>query len=544
MLDSSDQRIVSQLQALSRGLAAAVAVLGAMVLSGWVFGIPALKSVAPGLVSMKANAALCFLLLGLTLWHREKRGLATGLASFTFLIAASTLAEYAGGFNLGIDQLLFIDAGDALTSHLGRMSPIAAAAFAMVSLAQLLPCDRERCVKSGQSLLLVVVLLGFASLLGRLFSIGSMDSVWGFTHMAVHTAAGFAALAFSALLARPDAGWMDILTSRSIAGMMARRALPLAIGLPVLGNVLRALGERAGWLDHDTGVYLLVTTGSVTLMLGTIAGALAVRRLEGDRRRLDLELAKQKELDSLRRNFLSTVSHELRSPLGAITMFAELAEARLTGEPGGEDKAREYLAHINSNVERLSGFINDLLMLSQLENSKLVLDSRPVRLQDTVGELLAAYGKAGEVRGIRVVNGVSSDLPPARADAAHVGKALSHLISNALKFTPPGGEVSLASRLDERGRKIELRVSNTGQGLDQDDLGRLFQGFQQGSNVGARHSGTQGVGIGLHLVKALIEANGGEVRAESRLGKGTTFVLTLPLESADAATEASPAGAR
>src|SRR3989338_2255169 len=184
MQDAPDLRIVSQLQALSRGLAAAVAGLGALVLAGWVFDIPALKSVSPGLVSMKANTALCFLLLGLTLWHRERRKLATGLASFTFIVAASTLAEYAGGFNLGIDQLVFVDAGDALTSHPGRMSPIAAAAFALVSLSQMLPCEQERCVKTSQSMLLVVLLLGCASLLGRLFSISRLDSVWGFTHMA------------------------------------------------------------------------------------------------------------------------------------------------------------------------------------------------------------------------------------------------------------------------------------------------------------------------------------------------------------------------
>lgn len=529
MWDSSDQRIVSQLQALSRGLAAAVAGLGALVLAGWAFDIPALKSVAPGLVSMKANTALCFLLLGLALRLRERRRLAAGLASFTFLVAAATLAEYAGGFSLGLDQLLFVDAGDPLTSHPGRMSPITAAAFALVSLAQLLPCDRERCVRTGQSMLLVVVLLGIASLLGRLFSITSMDSVWGFTHMAVHTAAGFAALAVGALLARPDAGWMDILTSKSIAGAMARRALPLAIGLPLLGNVLRALGERAGWFDHDTSVYLLVTAGSATLMLGVIAGALVMRRLESERSRLDLELAKQKELDSLRRNFLSAVSHELRSPLGAIAMFAELADTQLSDDAAQEAKAREYLAHINSNVERLSGFINDLLTLSQLDSRKPVLDSRPVRLQDLIGDLLAAYGKAGEVRGIRIGNDVPADLPPVLADAPQVGKALSHLISNALKFTPAGGTVSLSSSLDERGGKVELRVSNTGEGLDEEALSRLFQGFQQGSNVNTRHSGTQGVGIGLHLVRAVIEANGGEVRAESRLEKGTTLILNLPL---------------
>lgn len=529
MLDSSDQRIVSQLQALSRGLAAAVAGLGALVLLGWLLDIPALKTVAPGLVSMKANTALGFLLLGLALWQRERRKLAAGVAAFTVLVAAATMAEYAGGVSLGLDQVLFTDAGDALTSHPGRMSPLTAAAFILAGLALLLPRDRNGFEKTSQSMLLLVVLVGFASLVARLFSISRLDSVWGLTPMAVHTAAGFAALAFSGLLARPASGWMDILTSKSLAGAMARRALPLAIGLPVLGNALRALGERAGWVDHDTSVYLLVTAGSVILMLGTVAGALAMRRLEGERLRLDLELAKQKELDSLRRNFVSAVSHELRSPLGAIAMFAELAEARLKGAAGGEAKALEHLEHINSNVGRLSGFINDLLMLSQLDSGKLILELRPVRLQDLSGELLAAYGKAGEVREIRIVNSVASDLPPVLADAAHVGKALSHLLSNALKFTPAGGEIQVASSLDQGGRKVELRVSNTGQGLSEDDLGRLFQGFQQGSNVGVRHAGTQGVGIGLHLVKALIEANGGEARAEPRAGKGPTFILTLPL---------------
>lgn len=537
MLNSSDQRIVSQLQALSRGLAAAAVGLGALVLFGWLLDIPALKTVAPGLVSMKVNAAVCFLLLGLSLWHRDRRKPATALASLALLIAASTLIEYAAGLGLGIDQLLFVDPGDVHTSYPGRMSPVAAAAFALISAAQLLPCDQERCVKISQGMLLVVLQIGFASLLGRLFSISGLDRVWGLTHMAAHAAVGFVLLAFSGLLARPSTGWMAILTSRSIAGVMARRALPLAIGLPLLGNVLRALGERAGLFDHDTGAYLLTIAGSTILMLGTIAGALAMRRLDAERRHLDLELAKQKELDSLRRNFVSAVSHELRSPLGAIAMFVQLADSQLKGEAGEEIKAREFLARINSNVERLSGFINDLLLLSQIESHKLVLALRPIRLQDMVGDLLAAYGKAGQIRGIRIDNTIASGLPPVLGDAAHLNKALSHLISNALKFTPVGGTVSLTSKLENG--EVELRVNNTGAGLTEDDLRSLFQGFQQGSNVNVRHSGTQGVGIGLHLVKAIIDAHGGQVRAESKPGKGATFVITLPLASPNAAVDAS-----
>lgn len=525
------RNVSSQLQAWSRGLAASVVALAVVVLFGWALDYPVLKAIAPGCVSMKANAAVCFLLLGLSILQRERPKLAAALAISALLVAAATLAEYLAGASLGIDQLLFADAGDAFTSHPGRMSPIAAAAFLLVGAAQLLGCDRRRCSKAGQSMLLLVLTLGFASLLGRLFSLGTLDSLWGFTHMAVHTSAGFAVLAFSALLARPGAGWMEILTSDTIAGAMARRTLPLAIGLPLLGNVLRALGERAGWVDHDTSVYLLVAAGSVTLMLAAIGSAVVLRRLDGERRHLDLELAKQKELDSLRRAFVSSVSHELRSPLGAISMFSELAESQLKDGAGGAAKAREYLEHIDANVERLSGFINDLLMLSQLETRKLVLDPRPLRLQDMVGELLGAYGKAGLARGIVVGNGVAADLPPVLADAPHVGKALSHLLSNALKFTPAGGTVGLTASVDRGGGMVELRVSNTGDGLTEAALGRLFQGFRQGPNVNTRHSGTQGVGIGLHLVKAIIEASGGEARAESRLGEETTFILTLPLAS-------------
>lgn len=535
MIESSDRCAAPQLQALSRGLGAAVAALGVLVLYAWAYDYGTLRALTPGSVSMKANTALGFILLGMTLWFRERRRLVTALASVAVLAAAATLAEYAAGADFGIDQLLFADPGDAFTSHLGRMSPVTAVAFILVAAAQLLPRGWKRSAEAGQSMLLVVMLLGFASLLGRLFEFGRLDSLWGFTHMAAYTAAAFAALALGALLAAPRSGWMAVLTSDSIAGSLARRALPFAVGLPLLGNVLRAVGERAGWLDHDTSVYLLVTAGSVTLMLGTIAAALAMRRLDGERRQLDLQLARQQELDSLRRAFLSAVSHELRSPLGAIAMFSELAQSQLDGREGGEAKAREHLEHIDANAARLSGFINDLLLLSSVESRKLVLDPRPLRLQDLVGELLDAYGKAGSIRGIRIGNRVGSDLPPVLADAPHVGKALSHLLSNALKFTPAGGAVDLASSVDHGARKIELRVSNSGEGLDEEALRLLFQGFQQGANINGRHSGTQGVGIGLHLVKALIEANGGEARAESRVGKETTFILTLPMAPASGA---------
>lgn len=526
---SSNPRILASLQAVSRALAASVAGLGVLVLSGWFFDVMILKAGFPGLVTMKVNTAVCFVLLGLAASWPANRKVSATMIFVAVLIAGASLYEYASGLDLGIDQLLFLDPGDAATTNPGRMGPVTAVCFLLVGCGGLLPPEQPRWQNVNQGMLFVVVTLGISSLLGYLFAMSELGSVWGLTRMALHTGAGFILLAFSGLLARPDVGWMDVLTSTSIAGTLARRTLPLAIALPLLGNVMRALGERANLFDRSTGVFILVTVGTAVLMLGTVLGARVLRRLDSERHSLDVELIQQREVDSIRRNFLAAVSHELRSPAGAISMFVPLVENGLKGGPERTASALKYLARIRANADRLSDFINDLFSLSQFEKGTFRLTPCPLSIRDQAARILPAYRKLGEARDIRIDNDIPPDLPNVLADAACLSRALSHLISNALKFTPAGGTVRLDAAVDTKGAMARISVRDTGVGLGQDELDRLFRGFRQGVNVHTRQTGVQGVGLGLHLVKLIAEAHGGNVHADSSPGAGTTVSMTLPL---------------
>lgn len=500
-----------------------------MVLVGWALDVPFLKTVLPGMVSMKANTALCFLLLGLAGWNRRTL-VSRCLAAAALLLSSLTLVEYVANIQLGLDQLFFSDSGGPGTSHPGRMSPVTALSFILAAAAQMTSTQGERTAKMRQGLSFAVLVMALSAFLGHVFSIGGLDSVWGLTRMAVHTAGTFILLATSNLLAVPDAGWMDILASKSVAGAFSRRLFPLALGLPLIGNILRLMGERAGFYDESTGIYLLITIGTCGLVFASIAGAQTLRLLELERNRVGVELEMRKELESLRHNFLSAVSHELRSPVGAIALFAKMIDSQLAAAGEGASKAREYAGRITSNADRLTAFIDDLLLVAQVEQGKLVLDLKPLLLQDAVRDLLAAYAKAAELRGIEIDNRISPSLPAVSADGQHLNRVLAHMISNALKFTPASGKVTITSGFhgDRDRPMVEVCVTDSGAGLTAEDASLLFQGFRQGSNIDARHAGPQGVGIGLHIVKLIAEAHGGHVQAESGPGGGATFRLSLP----------------
>ncbi len=262
--------------------AAAVAALGCAVLAGWALDIRLLKSVLPGLVSMKPNTALAFVLAGLSLWLQarsaasgEWRRAARAAALIAALIGSLTLGEYITGLDLGIDQLLFEDGPTTAGAWPpGRMAPATAFGFLALGLALLvLNTETRRGRRPAQALALAAGALPLTGLLGYLLGAPSLSGLGSYVPMALHTTVGLVALTAGVMLARPDRGLMSLVTAKTAGGIVVRRLLPAVAAIPIAMAWLRLEGQRAGLYASEVGValYALANVGILSVAIWWIA---------------------------------------------------------------------------------------------------------------------------------------------------------------------------------------------------------------------------------------------------------------------------------
>jgi signal transduction histidine kinase len=224
-----------------------------------------------------------------------------------------------------------------------------------------------------------------------------------------------------------------------------------------------------------------------------------------------------------REGVLSIVSHDLRNPLGTILMSARILS---DSTPLPEDRRAKHLGVIIRAAERMDRLINDLLDVARLDAGQVLsLDRETDEIVDLVVEMSEAYRPQADAKLVRFSCDVADDLPPARLDRLRILQVLANLISNAIKFTPEGGEVMV--RVESVGSDIRFVVSDTGMGIDVKDAGRVFDRYWQ-----ATRTARLGTGLGLPIAKGIVEAHGGRIWFESTPGVGTSFCFTLPAEVA------------
>jgi two-component system phosphate regulon sensor histidine kinase PhoR len=223
----------------------------------------------------------------------------------------------------------------------------------------------------------------------------------------------------------------------------------------------------------------------------------------------------------LKSDFIANVSHELKTPLSLIRMFGELLA---TGKHKGESSSREYGEIITREAERLSHLIDNVLDFARLERGKASYDFTEGRLADVVERALDVCRFRVEKERMRLRTDIEAGLPPIRMDENAMTLVLLNLIDNAVKYAADGKEVDV--RLMRSPGGVALSVRDHGAGIPAEELPRIFERFYRAQ--AARDRNVRGSGIGLALVKHIVEAHGGRLSVESRLGKGTTFTVVLP----------------
>lgn len=326
----------------------------------------------------------------------------------------------------------------------------------------------------------------------------------------------------------------------------------------VLGKPLTVLMPQAYAEAHDQAVKSYVQTGR-SKILGVGAREVMGRRKNGDEFALDLATSEmvadgqrffiaivrdvterqhmRTELMDAKRqaeranraksDFLSSMSHEVRTPLNAILGFSELLAQGVQGSLSGEQS--EYVADIRNAARMLQSIIDGVLDLSNIERGRYVIRPRNIDVFQTVARAAKLAATQEYAQGIGFVSDVPRDLPPVEADGIAVQQIVLNLLSNAFKFTPVGGRVRVRARVDSA-NGLTLRVSDTGVGMATDDLGKAAEIFSQFDGGFRRR--LRGTGVGLPLSRRLAELHQGTLHLASRSGRGTVVTVRIPAKNA------------
>ena len=235
---------------------------------------------------------------------------------------------------------------------------------------------------------------------------------------------------------------------------------------------------------------------------------------------------KLKELDQMKDDFVSSVSHELRSPLTSIKGYVDFI---LRGKAGPlNNKLIEYLTIVKNNTSRLGMFINDILDLAKIEAKRFELGKEALELPSLIEEMVTFFRPQAEESKIQLEAVVPTNLSLVSADPDKIRQVFTNLLSNAFKFTPEGGKVIIEAKNSGLGDFVEIAVKDTGVGIAQEDLQKIFDKFQQIKPSTGKVKKVKGTGLGLAIVKGIVEAHGGRIWVESELDKGSNFIFTLP----------------
>ncbi len=236
---------------------------------------------------------------------------------------------------------------------------------------------------------------------------------------------------------------------------------------------------------------------------------------------LELMDAKQRELERLRADLIAWVGHDLQTPLASVRAILEALEDGVVEDPA---TIKRYLNTAQRDVHSLSGLIDDLFQMAQLNAGGIPLDSAPSSLTDLISDTLESFSHLALNQQVKLEGSVEENVDPVYMDTQRIGRVLNNLIGNALRHTPSQGWVKVHAR--RAGLGVEISVTDSGEGIRKEDLPHVFESFYRGEKSRSRATG--GAGLGLAISRGIVQAHGGNIEVQSEFGRGCQFIFTLP----------------
>lgn len=556
-----------RLSNISEFLSIILIIAGIVFLMGWLFNVPILKSPDALFSTIKSNAALCFVFIGISLWLLQNKRInqrnvkiAKILAVIVTVVGLLTLIEHLTGINFGIDQILFNEIPGALnTSSPNRMAFTVALNLVLVGSA-ILVIDKN--IKIGwplfQLIIIVEGLMTFLAGLGYLYGASNLYMVYNYTGMAIYAALILGLIFFAVVFMRPDKGFIGLLMDEGPGSVLGRAIMPVVITIPILFGLLYLLGLNKGFYDNGLGSALLVF--STVMVITTLLWISIISINKTDLKRQKAEEQRQNLLEKTQQfaeelevsneelqataeelqvsneelqatteelqaaneelqQFAHVASHDLQEPLRNIASFTQLLERRYRGK--FDSDADEFMDHIVNGSKRMQILINDLLEYTRLETNEKKF--KLINLEEVIEDTLFNLKVLINENNAEITHDM---LPEIRGDKTQLTLLFQNLIGNAIKFkkTDETPKIYISAHEDEEDNEYVFSVSDNGIGIDPQYVERIFVIFQR-LHTRREYSGT---GIGLAICKKIVERHGGRIWVESELGKGSTFYFTIP----------------
>lgn len=236
---------------------------------------------------------------------------------------------------------------------------------------------------------------------------------------------------------------------------------------------------------------------------------------------LEAAARQQRELETLRRDLVAWIGHDLRTPLASIRVIVEALADGVVEDPNVVER---YLQTAQRHIRSLSVLIDDLFEMAQLDAGGVPLERHPNSLSDLISDTLESFSALAARQGVTLEGSIMPSVDPIHMDAQKIGRVLANLVNNALRHTPAGGTVQVRALTVADG--VQVEVCDTGEGIKAEDLPHIFEQFYRGEKSRSRDTG--GSGLGLAIARGIVEAHGGHIGVESRQDEGTRFFFTLP----------------
>lgn len=531
---------------------AVVTIMGALVLVGWALDWPIVTVASPqGGVPMIPLAALCFALAGgsLTMAVRPNRTATTEaiqqtLAALVATIAVLSFYEYFRGGTSEFDLLLFGDKlrGEALSPP-GRIAVNTAACLLLFGLALLsIPHDRRRHDFRAQMFATPGLFIALVAILGYVFDVRGMYTLSQSSGMALTTAIAHLILGVGILFAVRDRGVAALLMDEGAAGVLTRRLLPAALLAPVVLSIVRLAGESAGIYESEFGVsvfavstiliYVVLVLWSARVLRGTDKERVDLLAMEqqarahAERARNEAETARAEaeRANNSKTDFLAVMSHELRTPLTAIMGYEELLSDGITGPI--TELQKQQLGRINASARHLLGLIDEILTFARVDIGRERVRWESMSINNTLADAASLVQPMAADKKLEFVVSLLDEDQAIQTDSTKLRQMLVNLLSNGIKFTDKG-QVRLGCAVTNG--TLQIQIADTGVGIAAENIEDIFEPFWQAEQTATRKTG--GTGLGLSVTRKLARLLGGDVTVASRMGAGTTFLLTLPMKA-------------